>query len=178
MGFYRKKPLVIEAWRFDGTLESVESLLASSDALTVAGDARALHAEIKAQEGALEVVAGDWIIRRTDGALYRCTEDYFAANYEPADAETSIARNQVITAPMVPGEDSVLEKRDGAGDMFEQLGPPVVIKPYRRPKDPRVQDVLDGAEAERKAESATEEPRKIFSDPRLDPDYKPPKFKR
>jgi hypothetical protein len=178
MGLYRKKPVTIEAWHFDGTLASVESLLASSDALTVAGAAGALHAEIKGPEGDLEVVAGDWIIRRVDGALYRCTQDYFAANYEPADAEASIARNQIITAPMVPGDDSILEVRDGAGDMFEQLGPPVVIKPYRRPKDPRVQGVLDAAEAERKAEAAAEEPRKIFSDPRLDPDYKPPKFKR
>ena len=93
-------------------------------------------------------------------------------------AEQQIACNQVITAPMASGDDSILEKRDGAGDMFEQLGPPVVIKPYRRPKDPRVQRVLDAAEAERKAEAAAEEQRKIFSDPRLDPDYKPPKFKR
>jgi hypothetical protein len=97
---------------------------------------------------------------------------------QPLTTEQQIAGNQMITAPMAPGDDSILEQRDGAGDMFEQLGPPVVIKPYRRPKDPRVQGVLDAAEAERKAEAATEEPRKIFSDPRLDPNYKPPKFKR
>lgn len=96
----------------------------------------------------------------------------------PLTAEQQIAGNQVITGPMAPGDDSILEERDGSGEMFEQLGPPVLIKPYRRPKDPRVQNILDAAEAERKAEVSAEVPRKIFSDPRLDPDYKPPKFRR
>jgi phosphoglycolate phosphatase-like HAD superfamily hydrolase len=177
MGLYRKKPVVVEAWQFDGTLASVESVLASSNVLTIGGPAGTLRVEIKAQEGALEVVAGDWIIRRADGTLYRCTPDYFAATYEPADAETAIARNQVIPAPMVPGNDSILEMRDGPGDVFEQLGPPVVIKPYKRPKDPRVQQALDDAEAARRAE-AMPEWRMVFSDPRLDPNYRPPKFKR
>jgi hypothetical protein len=174
MGLYREKPVMIEAWHFDGTLASIEGLLASSDAVTVAGGAGDLYAEIATPEGTLEVVAGDWITRQADGALYRCTPQYFAANYEPADAETSIARNQVITAPMTPGDDSILEMRDGAGDMFEQVGPPVVIAPYKAPKDKRVQQLLKDAAAARAAEEEAV-PRKIFTDPRLDPKWKPPK---
>jgi hypothetical protein len=100
-----------------------------------------------------------------------------------ADLATSIAaghplpieRNQVLVNPMMPGEHSILETVAGAGDMVENMGPPVVIAPYKPPKDKRVQKVLRAAEAERKADADRAEPRQIFRDPRLDPKYRPPK---
>ncbi|MBP1296636.1 hypothetical protein [Bradyrhizobium elkanii] len=90
--------------------------------------------------------------------------------------EEAISANQIIPAAMLlTREDSVLETYAGAGDMVDDIGPPVVIAPYKAPKDPRVQQLLRDAEAVREAERA--EPRQLFTDPRLDPNYKPPKKK-
>jgi hypothetical protein len=87
-----------------------------------------------------------------------------------------IARNQVIPPRQTPGEDHALELEDGRDDM-EYLGPPVVIAPYKPPRDKRVQAMLRDAERQRKAEADRDKPpaRKIYTDPRLNPNYKPPK---
>lgn len=82
---FRKKPVVIEAWRFDGSLSSIESLLDLSGALTVAGGSSDLHAEITTLEGVMTASVGDWIIRGDKGELYPCKPDIFAATYDRAD---------------------------------------------------------------------------------------------
>ncbi len=81
-----------------------------------------------------------------------------------------IERNQIITPRQTPGEDSVLETFAAAADMAEDIGPAVVIAPYKPPRDPRVRGVLRAAAKERAAEAETK-PRDIFRDPRLDPNY-------
>lgn len=87
--------------------------------------------------------------------------------------EQSIAANQVLIPAMMPGDNSVLETNDGAGDVFENVGPAVVFPRYTAPKDPRVQQLLKDKEAERDALRPVE--RTIFTDPRLDPNYRAPK---
>lgn len=87
-----------------------------------------------------------------------------------ASGPKPIERNQIIMPRQMPGEDSVLETFAAAADMAEDIGPPVVIAPYKPPRDPRVRGVLRAAAKERAAE-AEAKPREIFRDPRLDPSY-------
>lgn len=102
----------------------------------------------------------------------RMRQHGFLLSLVPPTPEQAIARNTVITKPMMPGDDSILETHAGAGDMVDDIGAPVVMAKYTPPKDPRVRQLLKDAEAARRAEA---EPvvREIFTDPRLDPNYKP-----
>lgn len=93
----------------------------------------------------------------------------------PTDTR-SIEGNQVITPAQSPGkDDNALETIDGAGDQVEAIGAPVTFPKYTPPRDKRVQDKLRAAEAERKASREPPPLRPTFTDPRLDPKYKPPK---
>lgn len=93
--------------------------------------------------------------------------------FVPANA---IARNQVITPAQTPGkDDSALETIDGAGDQMETIGPSVTYPKYTPPADKRVQAALREGAAARKASREPPPLRPTFSDPRLDPKYKPPK---
>ena len=172
MGLYRKKPVVIEAFQFDGRSNTDPSVPVWFVDAVLAGNVVAAPdcIAIKTLEGEMRGDLGDWIIRGVKGELYPCKPDIFAETYEPADAATSIAANQIITPRQMPGEDSVLETFAAAGDMAESIGPPVVIAPYKPPRDPRVRGVLRAAAREREAE-AEAKPREIFRDPRLDPNY-------
>lgn len=87
MGKYRKKPVVIEAFQFDGSEESATDIAKWSDAVVVArnmasGKAEALYVET--MEGEMRADPGDWIIRGVKGEFYPCKPDIFAATYEPA----------------------------------------------------------------------------------------------
>lgn len=111
MGFYRKKPVVIEAVRFEGVIHSGEnaySVLFDTkddlpkwlrDALTdanvfpeVAGSPVLV---IRTLEGNMFASPGDWIIKGVKGELYPCKPDIFAQTYEaaprPEDDVTGVA---------------------------------------------------------------------------------------
>jgi len=61
MAYYRKKPVVISAWRNDtGGPIQVSTL-----------------------EGQMTANPGDWIITGIKGELYPCKPDIFEATYEP-----------------------------------------------------------------------------------------------
>jgi hypothetical protein len=182
MGLYRKKPVVIEAFQFSGGSNAdpgipswfIDAVLDGK--VTAASNSIA----ITTLEGVMQAAPGDWIIRGVKGELYPCKPDIFAEIYEPADSATSIERNQVIPAKTeLKREDSVLETFDGAGDLVENVGGPVVIAPYRKPSDPRVKDLIpDSPQRAREREQREQQglkPRQIFTDPRLNPDYRPPR---
>lgn len=78
---FRKKPVVIEAVKYDGTLLSVESLdgLECSQALT------SDTIQIETLEGTMTANPGDWIIRGVKGEFYPCKPDIFESTYEPAN---------------------------------------------------------------------------------------------
>lgn len=96
---YRKKPVVIEAIRWNGT--NVRAVLAFCRPLVVANGASdepslAFSGRsriepdknkvlIRTLEGVMAVSAGDWIIRGVQGEFYPCRDDIFRATYEPAD---------------------------------------------------------------------------------------------
>jgi hypothetical protein len=88
---YRKKPVVIEAWQWDGSadLGIVPDWLANAIHLPdihdpVPGDVWREGSTLKVctLEGIMNARAGDWIIRGVKGELYPCKPDIFAATYE------------------------------------------------------------------------------------------------
>ncbi len=94
MPLFRKKPVVIEAIQWDGSIASGDAIAA-----TLGGDRIQVHAEKNdprpprlfcvTLEGIMQATAGDWIIRGVAGEVYPCKPDIFAATYEPAGASTS-----------------------------------------------------------------------------------------
>lgn len=81
---FRKKPVVIEAVKWDGT--NVADIRAFFGAFEEWG-LRGVHGEfleIDTREGRMTGDPGDWIIRGVKGEYYPCKPDVFAASYEPA----------------------------------------------------------------------------------------------
>lgn len=94
MGQYRKKPIVIEAERFDpGDTPHPEGVYISGHYCTTTKDGAwcSLHAmphqkplyRIDTLEGGHAVTPGDWIITGIQGERYLCKPDIFEATYEP-----------------------------------------------------------------------------------------------
>ena len=71
---YRKKPIVIEAVRWTGSI-TVKVLPKGSSLL------------IPTLEGVMEARRGDYIIRGVNGELYPCQPDIFKKTYELLEAE-------------------------------------------------------------------------------------------
>ncbi len=78
---FRKKPVVIEAWLFDGTYESTEPYRSESRCRWFLEPRPCL--EIPTMEGVMTGEVGDWIIRGIKGEFYPCKPDIFEATYEP-----------------------------------------------------------------------------------------------
>lgn len=96
---FRKKPVVIDAIQFDGSLEGNRQIIewtkgSKTPALidTAVGSCSRQHPEgfdypvlkINSLEGLMTVSAGDWVIRGVAGEFYPCKPDIFAATYEAA----------------------------------------------------------------------------------------------
>ncbi len=79
---YRKKPVVIEAFRFriqnipDWFMDEV-----SRNLIITHED----HCLITTLEGVMTANKGDWIIRGIKGEIYPCKSDIFEATYEPVE---------------------------------------------------------------------------------------------
>lgn len=78
---FRKKPVVIEAVQYDGTLLSLEKLDGLECSQTLTSDT----IQIETLEGTMTANPGDWIIRGVKGEFYPCKPDIFEATYEPAN---------------------------------------------------------------------------------------------
>ncbi len=106
---YRKNPIVIDAWQFDGSVASFEHFVADAlgssvvisgtdkhgqPTVTFSGATGALAQVILAGttiviptlEGDMEASAGDWIIRGVKGEYYPCKPDVFAASYQAVNS--------------------------------------------------------------------------------------------
>lgn len=88
MNNYRKKPVVIQAVRFDGSSTQMVAIRKWMDGgeyvkpQVVTCDIRSF--DIDTLEGAMTVSPGDWVIRGVKGEFYPCKPDIFAATYEAA----------------------------------------------------------------------------------------------
>jgi hypothetical protein len=81
---YRKKPVVIEAWRLP--MDDAETRVFDIDANIIFKRENGIIVEaiISTLEGTLVASNGDWIIRGVKGELYPCRDDIFKMTYEPA----------------------------------------------------------------------------------------------
>jgi hypothetical protein len=89
MGYYRKKPVVIEAMQWDGTAEGATGII--DWALSYDGTIR-YHDEddmlaVDTAEGTVSAQPGDWIIKGVQDEFYPCKSAIFDATYEPAPLE-------------------------------------------------------------------------------------------
>jgi hypothetical protein len=85
---YRKKPVVIEAVCFDGSIQSADTIEEWSGGKTAChgvGSPITLALFIKTTEGEMRADPGDWVIKGVKGEFYPCKPDIFAATYEPAE---------------------------------------------------------------------------------------------
>jgi len=88
MAKYRKKPVIIDAWKFDGRLDYSKTLpkeikdATSTIRLTQDGKLR-----IKTLEGDMFAEQGDFIIKGVKGEFYPCKPDIFEQTYEPINSK-------------------------------------------------------------------------------------------
>lgn len=76
--YFRKKPVVIQAVKFDGTLSSIEGLGIPEVSQELTSDT----CQIPTLEGVMTASKGDWIICGVKGEFYPCKPDIFEATYE------------------------------------------------------------------------------------------------
>jgi len=84
MPMYRKKPVVIEAVKWDGDLTTVEPLLVGSTRDQIEQDFLDPSLVISTLEGKMTANVGDYIIKGVKGELYPCKPDIFEQTYDPA----------------------------------------------------------------------------------------------
>lgn len=85
MGFYRKKPVVIEAVQYvPGGSTLIEAWMIGHDAREAFG-VSGRNVLITTLEGVMTAEPGDWIIRGVKGEFYPCKPDIFEATYEAAN---------------------------------------------------------------------------------------------
>lgn len=80
---FKKKPVVIDAVQWDGTLEMASrlaQLTTDKYKFTFNADTRSLH--IGTLEGKMRADVNDWIIRGVAGEFYPCKPDIFTQTYE------------------------------------------------------------------------------------------------
>jgi hypothetical protein len=105
MGRYRKKPVVIEAVQWNGTVVDrvgvppppVELIRFAPGHISMVQVGNKTHGgmpewlpAIATAEGTMRVSPGDWIIRGVKGEFYPCKPDIFEATYEPEGAPALI----------------------------------------------------------------------------------------
>jgi hypothetical protein len=87
---FRKKPVVIEALQFDGSILSGlevavwahQGLPDIANSIIRCGDWPGVIT-IRTLEGEMQAVKGDWIIKGVAGEFYPCKPEIFEATYEP-----------------------------------------------------------------------------------------------
>lgn len=85
---YRKKPVVIEAFRWTGGPDQTEDPEWIIEAIRdgkITFDAGLMF--IETLEGVHRAVPGDYIIRGIAGEIYPCKPDIFEQTYEPVNEE-------------------------------------------------------------------------------------------
>ena len=85
MGRYRKRPVVIEARRFDTNNDDGSHLDALVKWIGDTGTHDGTRLYVETLEGVMTADVGDWIIRGVAGEFYPCKPDIFAATYEAVD---------------------------------------------------------------------------------------------
>jgi len=84
--FYRKKPVVIEAIKFEGTIESRDEIINKFGFVGSESNGELCRLiTIQTLEGTMSACKGDYIIKGIKGELYPCKPDIFEATYEKVE---------------------------------------------------------------------------------------------
>ena len=78
MAKFRKKPVVVEAWRWNGEWNPDKS----KNPVCVCIEETTHVYHIHTLEGTMVLSRGDWIIKEVNGEFYSCKPDIFEATYE------------------------------------------------------------------------------------------------
>ena len=118
MSHYRKKPVVIEAFQYDGTIRSVDALQRWAGTEPKSDGTFRNRIEQPTQfgplvthtlEGDMTARKDDWIIKGVKGEFYPCKPDIFAATYEPMEE----AQAGAVTSPETPARELGCPHCDG-----------------------------------------------------------------
>lgn len=85
MGKYRKKPVVIDAFKWTGGPDQTEDPVWIVDAIKagiVRFEKHPTVMVIQTTEGEMRALLGEWIIRGIQGEIYPCKPDIFEATYD------------------------------------------------------------------------------------------------
>ncbi len=94
MPLYRKKPVVIEAWQWNGRLDVKPDwlIVAANDpkeSVVIVGTGCVVRQRDKlligTLEGTMTASLTDWIIRGVKGEIYPCRKDIFESTYEKVE---------------------------------------------------------------------------------------------
>ena len=86
MAKYRKKPVVIEAIKFDGSNGVALENWSYGAIDSMENPKGVFYLQIITLEGPLKASVGDWIIRGIKSEYYPCKPDIFDATYEKVEA--------------------------------------------------------------------------------------------
>lgn len=121
---YRKRPVVIEAVRYDGPTKKsldVVAAFAGDDWLqTVSPNPPGDDLVIDTLEGEMRANPGDWIIRGVKGELYPCKPDIFEATYEAVSYADAIAKSARLKTYREEEHELIDACRMGHGTMYGQ----------------------------------------------------------
>ena len=90
---YRKKPVVVRAWEFDGTTDSLPPMNHTAHKLWYREHDRVNDQHfpptvvVRTLEGDMTAQVGDYIIEGVNGELYPCKPGIFAKTYEKVEHE-------------------------------------------------------------------------------------------
>ena len=110
MSKYRKKPVVIEAVKFDGTDESVKWLLSQLKSGEIGRACNKLY--IKTLEGVMEAKVGDYVIKGVNGEFYPCKPDIFEKTYEKIEDDDLLNEKPIFFEDLKNGYTKAYTKSD------------------------------------------------------------------
>lgn len=85
MAKFRKKPVVIEAVLWDGSIGSLEEIELFDDAGVINTNLSKNELQIVTSEGVMTASQGDWIIKGIAGEMYPCKNEIFIATYDSVE---------------------------------------------------------------------------------------------
>lgn len=87
MAQYRKKPVVIEAFKYgiDPRPDWFNDKVTSNEIVTHVEDSSLYYCEIKTLEGIMRGGCGDYIIKGVQGEIYPCKPEIFEMTYDKID---------------------------------------------------------------------------------------------
>jgi hypothetical protein len=78
---YRKKPVVINAFEYEGQTRFPDWIHEAMEKEEVTADISGLY--IETLEGVMKASRGDYVIQGVNGEIYPCKPDIFLKTYEP-----------------------------------------------------------------------------------------------